>query len=64
MRNKPRVSWELAFDHRPGALRWKLSGVMQDGKIWAEYLFATRPSRKVLAHTRKAKRDAILRLYM
>lgn len=57
------VKWALTYAAIPTAYRWRLTGFNPDGTLWVEYAFSARPSRRVIARTRKAKRGAVIVIY-
>lgn len=53
------IEWQLSY--RSGCVYpWSMTGWTSGGNLWAEYVYATKPTKRQMRRNRKGKGDVII----
>lgn len=53
------IEWQLSY--RSGCVYpWSMTGMTSGGNLWAEYVYATKPTKRQMRRNRKGKGDVII----
>ncbi|MCK7175996.1 hypothetical protein L8P05_18920 [Enterobacter cloacae] len=56
------IEWQLSYESG-SVYPWVMTGWTSGGNLWAEYVFATKPTKRQMRRTRKGKGDAVINVY-